>query len=56
VAKINAGQTQIHGGLFASRVHRYKQPIGLGHVFGLEAGEGLGGVVKGVIDALATEE
>jgi hypothetical protein len=44
VAEIDAGQTQIHGGLFARFIHRHEQAVGLGLVLGLEVGEGLGGV------------
>lgn len=53
VAEIDAGQTQIHGGLVAGLIHRHEQPIGLCLVLGLEAGEGFGGVVKGVVNAFA---
>jgi hypothetical protein len=56
VAETDSGQTQIHGGLFARFIHRHEQAIGLGLVLGLEAGEGFGSVVKGVINALAAEE
>ena len=51
-----SGKAQVHGGLFARFIHCHEQTIGLGLDFGLEAGEGFGGVVKSVIDALATEE
>lgn len=42
VAEIDAGQTQIHGGLFARFIHRHEQALGLGLVLGLEAGEDFG--------------
>ena len=56
VPQIHAGQTQIHGRLVAGFIHRHEQALSVGLVLGLEAGEGFGGVVKGVVNALATEE
>jgi len=53
---VDAGQTQIRSGPFASLIHRHEQPIALGFVLGLEAGKDFGGVVKSVIDAFATKE
>jgi len=53
---VDAGQTQIHRGLLARFIHRHEQAIGFGLVLGLEAGEGFGGVVEGVVNAFATEK
>ena len=41
---------------FARFIHRQQQALGDGLVLGLEAREGFGGVVKGVVNAFATEE
>ena len=56
VAEVNARQTQIQSGLAGCVVKSVQQPLGFRFVFGLEALERLGGVVEGVINALATEE
>jgi hypothetical protein len=53
VQEINAGKAQVHGGLLAGLVHGHEQSVGLGLVFGFEAGKGFGGVVKGVVNAFA---
>jgi hypothetical protein len=56
VPQINTGEAQVHGRLPSCFVHSDEQPDGFGLVLGFEAGEGFGGVVKGVINAFATEE
>ena len=53
VPQIDAGKAQVHGRLLARLVHGHQQALGLGPVFGLEAGEGFGGVVKAVVNAFA---
>jgi hypothetical protein len=56
VLEIDASQAEVHRGLLAGFVEGQQQAHGLGAVFGLEALEGFGGVVEGVVNALATEE
>jgi len=56
VLQVNAGEAEVHGGLFAGFVEGQEQARGLGLVLGLEALEGFGGVVEGVVNALATQE
>jgi len=56
MARIHAGETEIHGGLFAGFIHRQQETFGDGFIVSLEALELFGGVVKGVIDAFAAEE
>jgi hypothetical protein len=56
VPEVNACQAEIHGGLLAGFIKREEQALGFVLVFGLEALKVFGGVVEGVVNALAAEE